>query len=96
MKMENLKNEEFISLRGELVKTITLHFCEKALFTTFNDVEERLQNELDEHLKFETKISDLKQKENLSFGNISFNDENGVVKVVGFTIIIANVLEKFN
>jgi len=42
--MENLKEEEIISLRGKLVKTITLHFCEKSLYTTFNDVEERLQN----------------------------------------------------
>lgn len=90
--MENVKNEEIVSLRGKLVKQIVIDFCDKSMFISFNEVEKLLQASLDSHLKFETKISDLKQDNNFSYGNISFEDENNIIRVVSFTIISNNVI----
>ena len=90
--MENVKNGEIASLRGKLVKQIVMDFCDKSPFIFFDDVEKLLQTSLDLHLKFETKISDLKQDNNFSHGSISFEDENNIIRVVSFTIISNNTI----
>jgi hypothetical protein len=91
--MENLKNEEVVSLRGKLVKEIVMNFCEKSWYVSFDEIEKLLQRQLNEHLMFETKISNLKQIDNFSYGDISFNDENDVIRVINFTVISNNVID---
>jgi uncharacterized protein YdeI (BOF family) len=87
-KNKNIENEENCSLRGKLVEEIVANFCEKNLYVFFDEIEKLLQIELDTHLKFETKISDLNQEGKFSSGNISFKDENEIIRVVNFTISI--------
>lgn len=90
--MKNVKNKEIVSLRGKLVELIVIDFCNKSVFISFDEVEKLLQTSLDSHLKFETKISDLEQDSNFSYGNISFEDENNIIRVVNFTITLNNVI----
>jgi hypothetical protein len=92
-KIEKLENEEVVSLRGKLVKEIVMNFCEKSWYISFDKIEKLLQGQLNEHLKFQTKISNLKQKDNFSYGDISFKDENDVIRVINFTVISNNVID---
>ena len=92
-KIEKLENEEVVSLRGKLVKEIVMNFCEKSWYVSFDEIEKLLQRQLNEHLMFETKISNLKQIDNFSYGDISFNDENDVIRVINFTVISNNVID---
>jgi hypothetical protein len=75
------------SYRGMLVEIIVKSFTEQHLFDEVDNLKEILQERLNLNLKFETNVSDIQSKNGLTFGNISFEDENGLIKVIDFTII---------
>lgn len=74
------------SYRGMLVKVIVKSFIEENLFELVDDLKEILQERLNLNLKFETNIFDIETKNGQTFGKISFEDENGRVRVIDFTI----------
>jgi|LakMenEpi03Aug12_release.lakeMendotaPanAssembly.Ray.scaffolds.fasta_scaffold179952_3 hypothetical protein len=90
MKIENRSH------RGMLVEVEVKSFIEENLFGPVDDLKEILQDRLNSNLKFETNVSDSETKNGQTFGKISFEDENGVYRVVDFTIIptevVANVV----
>jgi hypothetical protein len=80
------------SYRGMLVEVIVKSFIIDYLLDSVNGLKEILQERLNLNLKFETNVSDIESKNGLIFGKISFKDENGLVKVVDFTIISSGVV----
>jgi hypothetical protein len=80
------------SYRGMLVEIIVKSFTEQHLFDEVDYLKEILQERLNLNLKFETNVSDTQSKNGQTFGNISFEDENGLVKVIHFTIISTGVI----
>lgn len=80
------------SCRGMLVEVIVKHFIKDYLFDSIDGLKEILQERLNSNLKFETKVSDIETKDGNNFCKISFEDENGKVRVVDFTIIISGVV----
>jgi hypothetical protein len=84
------------SHRGMLVEVEVKSFIEENLFEPVDGLKEILQERLNSNLKFETNVSDIETKNEQTFGKIYFQDENGVYRVVDFTIIptevVANVV----
>ena len=74
------------SYRGMLVEVIVKSFIEKNLFESADGLKEILQERLNLNLKFETNVSDIETKNEHTFGKIYFEDENGVVRIIDFTI----------
>lgn len=69
-----------------LVEIIVKSFIEDYLFDMVYNLKENLQERLNLNLKFETNVSDIETKNGQTFGKISFEDENGIVRVIDFTI----------
>jgi hypothetical protein len=80
------------SYRGMLVEIIVKSFTEHYLFDVVDNLKEILQERLNFNLKFETNVSDIENKKGQTFGKISFEDENGLIKVIDFTIISSGVI----
>jgi hypothetical protein len=80
------------SYRGMLVEIIVKSFTEHYLFDVVDNLKEILQERLTFNLKFETNVSDIENKNGQTFGKISFEDENGLIKVIDFTIISSGVI----
>lgn len=80
------------SYRGMLVEIIVKSFTEHYLFDVVDNLTEILQERLNSNLKFETNVSDIESKNGQTFGKISFEDENGLIKVIDFTIISSGVV----
>lgn len=74
------------SYRGMLVEVIVKSFIEENLFESVDGLKEILQERLNSNLRFETNVSDIENKNEHAFGKISFEDENGILRVIGFTI----------
>lgn len=81
MEMENEK-----SYRGMLVEIITKSQIKKNLIEPVDNFKQNLQEQLDLNLKFETKVSNIETKNGHTFGSVSFEDENGDIRVADFTI----------
>ena len=79
------------SYRGMLVEVIVKSFIEENLFESADSLKEILQERLNLNLKFETNVSDIENKNEHTFGKISFEDENGIVRVIDFTITGSSV-----
>jgi hypothetical protein len=80
------------SIRGMLVEVIVKSFVTDYLFDSVDGLKEILQEKLDLNLKFDTMISEIETKNGHSFGKISFEDENGEVRVIDFTITGSSVV----
>lgn len=80
------------SIRGMLVEVIVKSFITDYLFDSVDELKEILQERLDLNLKFETNVSDIENKNEHTFGKISFEDENGVIRVIDFTITGSSVV----
>jgi hypothetical protein len=80
------------SYRGMLVKVIVKSFTEENLFESVDGLKEILQERLNLNLKFETNVSDIENKNEHTFGKISFEDENSIVRVIDFTITGSSVV----
>jgi len=80
------------SIRGMLVEVIVKSFITDYLFDSVDELKEILQERLNLNLKFETNISNIESKNEYTFGKISFEDENGLIKVIDFTIISSGVV----
>jgi hypothetical protein len=74
------------SYRGMLVEVIVKSFITDYHFGLNDGLKEILQEKLDLNLKFDTKVSEIENKNEHTFGGISFKDENGVGRVIDFTI----------
>ena len=90
-----MKNEK--SYRGMLVEVIVKSFIEENTFEPVDGLKEILQKRLNSNLRFETKVSEVENKNEhtfgkISFGKISFEDENGVVRIIDFTITGSSVV----
>jgi hypothetical protein len=72
--------------RRMLVKGIVKTFITDHLFDSVDGLKENLQENLDSNLKFDTKVSEIETKNKNTLGKISFEDENGVVKVIEFNV----------
>lgn len=79
-----MENEK--TYRGMLVEVIVKSYIKENLFESVEHLKEVLQERLNLNLKFETKVSDIENKNGNTFGQISFDDENGIVRVIDFTI----------
>lgn len=80
------------SCRGMLVEVIVKSFIEENLFESVDSLKEILQERLNLNLKFETNVSDIENKNEHTFGKISFEDENGIVRAIDFTITRSSVV----
>jgi hypothetical protein len=80
------------SIRGMLVEVILKSIITDYLCDSVYGLKEILQEKLDLNLKFDTKISEIETKNEYTFGKISFEDENGVVRVIDFTITGSSVV----
>jgi predicted RecB family endonuclease len=75
-----------------LVEVIVKSFITDYLFDSVDGLKEILQDKLDLNLKFNTKVSEIENKNKHTFCKISFEDENGEVKVIDFTITSSSVV----
>ena len=80
------------SYRGMLVEVIVKSFITDYLFHSVDGLKEILQEKLDLNLKFDTNVSEIETKNEHVLGKISFEDENGVVRVIDFTIAGSSVV----
>ena len=80
------------SYRGMLVEVIVKSYIKENLYESVDGLKEILQERLKLNLKFETNVFDIETKNGQTFGKISFEDENGLIKVVDFTIIPTGVV----
>jgi len=80
------------SIRGMLVEVIVKSYIRNYLFDSVNGLKEILQEKLNLNLKFDTKVSEIETKNEHTFGKISFENENGVVGVIDFTITGSSVV----
>jgi len=85
-----MENEK--TCRGMLVEVIVKSYIKENLYESVDGLKEILQERLKLNLKFETNVSDIETKNGQTFGKISFEDENGLIKVVDFTIIPTEVV----
>lgn len=85
-----MENEK--TYRGILVEVIVKSYLKENLYEPVDGLKEILQERLNLNLKFETNVSDIETKNGQTFGKISFEDENGLIKVVDFTIIPTGVV----
>lgn len=76
--------------RGVLIKTVISTFTDSYL--SANEFKEQLQEKLNLNLKFKTTVSDMESKNDYLFGNVYFECEDDVIRVIGFskTIIKTN------
>ncbi len=74
------------SYRGMLIEVLIKSFSESYLFDVSTNLQENLQELLYLNLRFETEVS-IETKNEQTLGKVSFEDENGLIKVVDFTIV---------
>lgn len=82
--MIELQNKSY---RGMLIEIIAKSFTQDHLFDVVDNLKEILQERLNLNLRFKTNVFDIETKNGQTLGKISFEDENGILKVVDFTII---------
>ena len=80
------------SYRGMLVEVIVKSLIKENTFETVDGLKEILQKRLNSNLRFETNVSEIQNKNEHTFGKISFDDENGVVRIIDFTITGSSVV----
>ena len=74
------------SYRGKLVEVVVKSFFVDNSLGLTDNLKAVLQGKLDSNLKFETTVSEVENKNGLTYGQISFKDEDDSVKVSDFTI----------
>ena len=87
--MIELENKSY---RGMLVEVIVKSYIKENIFKSVDGLKEILQERLNLNLKFETNIPDIENKNEHTFGKISFEDENGIARVIDFTITGSSVV----
>ena len=87
--MIELENKSY---RGMLVEVIVKPFIEENTFEPVDGFKKILQERLNSNLRFETNVSEVENKNGQTLVKISFEDENGVVRVVDFTITYSSVV----
>jgi hypothetical protein len=85
--MNELENKSY---RGMLVEVVIQSYIKENLFETVEDLKETLQERLNSNLKFETRVSEIEIKNGHTFGKISFDDGNGEIRIIDFTVILNN------
>lgn len=85
-----MENEK--SYRGMLVEVIAKSLIKENIFEPVDGLKEILQERLNSNLRFETNVSNIENKNEHTFGKISFDDENGIVRVIDFTITGSSVV----
>lgn len=85
-----MENEK--TYRGMLVEVIVKSYIKENLYESVDGLKEILQERLNLNLKFETNVSDIETKNGQTFGKIYFEDENGVVRIIDFTITGSSVV----
>ena len=79
-----MENEK--TYRGILVEVVVQSYIKENLFESVNNLKEILQERLNSNLKFKTSVSEIEIKNGHTFGEIFFEDENGVIRIIDFTI----------
>jgi len=78
--MNNMSNN------GKLIEKILDRYLKENVFELTSEFKESLQENLNLLLKFETKVSDIKNENGITFGVVNYKNENGVDSVMDFTI----------
>jgi len=75
------------SFRGMLVEMIVKSFVNLNSFSFMkHELKVKLQEKLNSNLIFKTEVSEIETKNGHTFGQVSFEDENGSYRAVDFTI----------
>lgn len=80
--MENTKSQ-----RGLVIENTINPFLKNYLFTEENTFKQELQQKLDESLDFKANVLEVKNHNDITFGTISFEDENNTLRVLNFNIV---------
>lgn len=80
------------SIKTKLVKIITKDFLKENLFSSIDTLKPNLQKELDDYLKFETRIENIEKIDNETYFQIFFIDDNNVTRVIDITSTSKTVL----
>jgi hypothetical protein len=70
--MNNMSNN------GKLIEKILDRYLKENVFKLTSEFKESLQENLNLLLKFETKVSDIKNENGITFGAVNYKNENGV------------------
>lgn len=80
--MENTKSQ-----RGLVIENTINPFIKDYLFTEESIFKQELQQKLDESLDFKANVLEVKNHNDITFGTISFEDENNTLRVLNFNIV---------
>lgn len=80
--MENTKSQ-----RGLVIENTINPFIKDYLFTEENTFKQELQQKLNESLDFKANVLEVKNQNDITFGEISFEDENNTLRVLNFNIV---------
>jgi hypothetical protein len=80
--MESTKSQ-----RGLFIENIINPFTKDYLFTEVSIFKQKLQQKLDESLDFKVNVLEVKNQNDITFCEISFEDENNTLRVLNFNII---------
>jgi hypothetical protein len=80
--MESTKSQ-----RGLFIENIINPFIKDYLFTEVSIFKQKLQQKLDESLDFKVNVLEVKNQNDITFGEISFEDENNTLRVLNFNIV---------
>lgn len=79
------------SERGLIIENIVNPFIKDYLFTEKNTFKQILQKKLDGSLDFKAEVLTVGIQNDITFGEISFMDENNAVRILNFNIILNEV-----
>ena len=80
--MESTKSQ-----RGLVIENTINPFIKDYLFTEESIFKQELQQKLDESLDFKANVLEVKNQNDITFGEISFEDENNTLRVLNFNIV---------
>ena len=80
-----MKNSK--SQRGLVIENTINPFIKDYLFTENSTFKQELQQKLDESLDFKANVLEVKNQDDITFGEISFEDENNNLGILNFNII---------
>ena len=84
--MENTKSQ-----RGLVIENTINPFIKDYLFTEESTFKQEIQQKLDESLDFKVNVLEVKNQNDITFCEISFEDENNTLRVLNFNIIANKV-----
>lgn len=85
--MENTKSQ-----RGLIIENIINPFIKDRLFTNLGILKQGLQEKLEASLDFKVDVLKIENQNDITYGEIGFEDENNVTKILNFNIIVNEIV----